>query len=232
MILEYKDLIGGSVKDIDSKGRRVSGYLSTWDVKDSYGDIVVKGAFSKTLKERGDDIFFLNQHNWKQPFGKFDTLMEDDKGLYFVSQKMPDTSYANDVLKLYEAGILKEHSIGYVTMKDDLDKEDGTRYLKELKLYEGSVVTIGANRDTPFTGFKASMQEVNEQTKKILKALRNGDFTDDTFSLLEIALKQLQMEAYELGKKTLQEPSGDTPKAEPFNPAEAIYEYLKSKKSE
>lgn len=216
MLLEFKDFIGGAVKDVDLKGRRISGYLSSWDVKDSYGDIIEKGAFRKTLAERKEEIFFLNQHNWNQPHGKFQVLEEDPKGLYFVSEPLIDTTYSSDVLKLYEAGIIKEHSIGYVTVKEEYDKKDDTRYLKEIKLYEGSNVTIGANRDTPFTGFKSSMQEINEQTKLIMKALKDGTYTDETFGLLEIALKQLQLEAYELGKNHSKEPEASTPVDEPI----------------
>lgn len=225
-MLEYKDLTG-SIKDIDAKGRRVSGYLSTFDVLDKHGDIIEKGAFTKTLNERKADIFFLNQHNWAQPFGKFDQIMEDEKGLYFVSNPFPDTSYANDAIKLYEAGILNEHSIGFVTMKDEVKEQ--TRYIKEIKLYEGSVVTVGANSQTPFTGFKSGIEQIQDQTKKIMKALRSGTFTDETFTLLEIALKQLQLEAVEYGK-SLAKPDASTSTNEPIDQVKAIYEYLNEKK--
>ena len=215
MILQYKDL-GGSVKDVDVKSRKISGYLSTFDVKDKHDDIIVKGAFTKSLSERKDQIFFLNQHNWAQPFGKFETLYEDAKGLYFVSNPMPDTTYANDAVKLYEAGILNEHSIGFITVKDEWNEGEKTRYIKEIKLYEGSVVTVGANSQTPFTGFKRDLKEIQDHTNKILKAFRSGTFTDETFMLLEVALTQLQAEAVEYGK-SLMEPSKDTPSIEPIN---------------
>jgi len=77
-------------------------------------------------------------------------------------------------------------------------------------LYEGSNVTLGANNNTPFTGFKSlTIKEVNDHYKLILKAFRNGTFTDETFGLLEIALKQLQVQSYELGKKSLEAKSAD-----------------------
>lgn len=228
MLLEYKDFTG-SVKDIDSKGRTVTGYLSSFGNKDHDGDIIQKGAFSKSINERKGDIFFLNQHNWQQPLSKFNVLQEDEKGLYFESQPLPDTSYGNDVIKLYEAGVLKEHSIGFITMKDDYNDEEKIRYIKEVKLYEGSVVTLGANSETPFTGFKSlTLNEIDEKSKAIMKMLRNGTLTDDTFLQLEIALKQLQREAYELGKKSLEAAESTS---EPMQDAtKAIHEYLKSKK--
>jgi phage head maturation protease len=50
-ILEYKS-ISGEVKDLDTKNRIVTGYLSAFGNKDHVDDVVVKGAFSKTLSER------------------------------------------------------------------------------------------------------------------------------------------------------------------------------------
>ena len=229
-MLEIKDFVG-SVKDIDTKKRVVTGYLSSFDdIKDSYGDIVVKGAFTKTINERMNEIYFLNQHNWDQPHGKFEVLKEDDFGLYFESKPLIDTSFSSDALKLYEAGILKEHSFGYETVKSDFDKGRGARMLKELKLYEGSNVTIGANRNTPFTGMKAKeLKDINDQSAKLYKAIRNGTFTDETFKLLEIALKQLQKEAFELGKiKALEKPSNDTLINEPLEYVNIINQFRKT----
>lgn len=226
-LLEIKDFTG-EVKDIDTKGRVITGYLSSFGNKDHDGDIIVKGAYTKSITERKNNIFFLNQHNWQQPLTKFNVLQEDEKGLYFESMPLPDTSYANDVMKLYEAGVLKEHSVGFQTIKSDYNKEEATRYIKEIKLYEGSVVTLGANSSTPFTGFKSTIKEVDTQMKLILKAIKDGNFTDDTFSLLELALKQLQLNAVEIYKKSLTEPSTDT-QAEPINEAIIINEFIKSK---
>jgi len=202
-----KKSIVGEVKDLDLKKRVVTGYLSAFDNKDLVGDIIVRGAFTKSLTERKDQIFFLNQHNWDQPHGKFNMLQEDAKGLYFESNPLVDTTYSSDLLKLYDAGIINEHSIGFTTVKDEAKSDH--RLLKELKLYEGSNVTLGANPETPFMGMKAGTKRASDQVKRIMKMLRSGDLTDDTFTLLEIALKQYETELIELGKKTV-EPLQDT----------------------
>jgi len=208
-LLEYKSIYG-EIKDIDSKKRVVTGYLSEFGSKDFDNDIIEQGAFKKSIAERKNDIWFLNQHDWKQPHGKFNVLAEDAKGLYFESNELIDTTYSSDVIKLYEAGIIKEHSIGFSTVKYEINQTDYTRTLKELKLYEGSNVTMGANPNTPFTGFKSrTIAEINDQVSLIMKAVKTGTFTDETFMQLEIALKQLQLESYELGKKALEEPSDD-----------------------
>lgn len=206
--LEYKDVTGG-VEDIDAQKRVVTGYLSKFGNIDQHNDIMDEKAFNKTLSERKDDIFFLNQHNWQQPHGKFAELYTDTYGLKFVSNPLPDTSYSKDTLVLYEEGILKEHSVGFITEKDEY--KDGVRTIKEVKLYEGSNVTLGANSQAIFTGLKSlSKQDIDDRVKSILKAFKRGNFTDDTFTLLEIALKELQMYSYELGKKALDEPLNNT----------------------
>lgn len=200
-LLEIKDYVG-NVKDVDTVGRRVTGFLTAFNNKDHDGDIAEKGMFAKTIMERKNQIFFLNQHKWDQPHGKFAVLEEKEEGLYFESEKLPNTSYSNDVLELYKEGILKEHSYGFVTTKSVQDKERGARILKEVKLFEGSNVTVGANSNTPFTGFKSlTITQINEKSSAIMKMLRTGTLTDDTFLQLEYALKQLQMEAYQIGQK-------------------------------
>lgn len=219
-ILEFKSL-HGEVKDVDTNRRIVTGYLSSFGNIDKVDDTIEKGAFAKTLMERKDDIYFLNQHRWAQPHGKFAQLNEDQKGLYFESNKMPPTSYSNDVLKLYEAGIMKEHSIGFQTIKSRQLKS-GVRLIQEVRLFEGSNVTVGADPNTPFLGTKSTMKELNDQSKLIYKALRDGTFTDETFNLLEIALKQLQTQAYNLGKESLSKPVEETTSDEPINVLKAF----------
>ena len=202
-IFKYKSVFE-SVKDIDMKKRIVTGYLSSFDNKDYDNDIILRGAYKKSISERKNDIYFLNQHQWKQPHGKFSVLEEQPQGLYFESNPLIDTSYSMDALKLYEAGIVKEHSVGYQVVNQEYSKEDNANIIKEIKLFEGSNVTLGANSNTPFSGFKSlTIKEVKDQHKLFLKAFRNGTFTDETFGLLEIALKQLHTRSFELGKQSL-----------------------------
>lgn len=227
--METKTISGG-LKDLDFKKRIVTGYLSETDTEDKVKDIIVGGAYAKTLSERKADIYFLNQHNWAQPHGKFNVLQEDAKGLYFESTPLLDTTYSSDLLKLYDAGIVNEHSIGYEVVKSTMDSK-GVRNITELKLYEGSNVTLGAHPNTPFTGMKSlTEKEITEQTKRILKAFRNGTFTDETFMLLEIALKQLQTQSFELGKKSLEAKKPDiiTSVNDEPNEAKTINEFIKN----
>jgi HK97 family phage prohead protease len=205
-LLEYKNFTA-EIKDIDAKSMTVTGYWSKFGNVDYDDDIIAMGAATKTIAERGpmgsNEIFFLNQHNWSQPHGKPMVLEAQEKGIYFESKIAP-TSYGKDALVLYAEGIVVQHSIGFSTVKADYDQKTGVRTIKEIKLYEGSNVTLGANPETPFTGFKSlTMAEINDQISKMMKLLKDGSLTDEGFGRLEIALKQFQLEAFNLGKNSL-----------------------------
>jgi HK97 family phage prohead protease len=205
-LLEYKNFTA-EIKDLDSKSMTVTGYWSKFGNLDYDDDVIASGAATKTIAERGpkgsNEIFFLNQHNWSQPHGKPMVLEAQEKGIYFESKIAP-TSYGRDALVLYAEGIVVQHSIGFSTVKSDYDERTGYRTIKEIKLYEGSNVTLGANPETPFTGFKSlTMAQINDQISKMIKLLKDGSLTDDGFGRLEIALKQFQLEAYNLGKNSL-----------------------------
>jgi uncharacterized protein len=214
-LISYKS-ISAEVKDVDSTSRKVTGYFSNFGNVDHDKDVISKGAFAKSIQERGpqgaNKILFLGFHDWQKVLGKPDVLVEDEKGLYFEST-VADTSYGKDIIKLYESGLINEHSIGFNTIKAR-DLDNGVREIQEVYLWEGSAVVLGANSDTPFTGFKSiTKEESDRQIKAITSLLRNGNVTDDTFVQLQIALKQLELQAYEMGKKdalTTQQPEVST----------------------
>ena len=76
-----------SVKDIDTAGRRVKIMLSKFNNVDSDGDIIAKGAFAKSIQERGAEsqsnrkIKFLRYHDFEHQIGVFTKLEETADGL-------------------------------------------------------------------------------------------------------------------------------------------------------
>jgi HK97 family phage prohead protease len=84
-IYQYK-AISFDIKDIDSKEGIVKGYFSAFNVKDSDGDIIVPGAFKKSIEERGPKstqprIKWFIDHDPTQVPGVLKDLFEDDYGL-------------------------------------------------------------------------------------------------------------------------------------------------------
>lgn len=129
------------------------GYASAFGNADSYNDIVVKGAFAKTIQE-SKRVKVLWQHDPHQPIGKPIAMSEDSKGLH-VKAKISNTSLGKDVVQLIKDGVIDELSIGFNTIKDEFDSK-GARLIKEVKLWEFSPVTFAANEMAGISGIKSA----------------------------------------------------------------------------
>lgn len=138
----------------DGDARTIEGFASVFNNIDSYNDIVLPGAFAKTLK-RGKTIPMLWQHSPDQVIGKWDQLEERDRGLY-VKGTIIDTTTGSDAYKLAKAGAVSGMSIGYSAEKFEIDQDKGTRKLVEVKLWEVSLVTFPANEKAKITNVKAA----------------------------------------------------------------------------
>jgi len=208
--MEYqKKMFGGTLKDVDVKSGTVTGYFAGFGNVDSDGDMITPGAFKKSINERGPDgvnrIAHLLQHDTYQPLAKPHVLQEDSKGLYFEST-IAGTTYGKDALLLYEAGVYNEHSVGFQTITSErMESGTGIYYeLREVKLWEGSTVTWGANSETPFIGFKsAGKKQIGDRFDKLIKAIKIGTLTDETIHSIELEIRQIKA-------LLTQEPSTDT----------------------
>jgi HK97 family phage prohead protease len=190
----YKNISQGIIEDIDEVKGIVTGYFSAFNNIDSDGDVIVSGSYKKTIAENGPQgrnrIMHLLQHNPLMPLAKPMELMEDAKGLRFTS-KITETSYGKDVIKLYAEGVFNEHSVGFEIIK--ADNKAGYREIREIKLWEGSTVTWGANPNTPIESMKSwDKPKSEEMIAKFCNILRNGDLTDESMIQLEIGLKQIE----------------------------------------
>ena len=185
--------ISYSVKDIDSKQGIVTGYLSVFDNIDKHDDVIVKGAYKNTLKQKfeSNNIKYAYQHDITSLVGKFKELHEDNTGLYFVGQ-LSKSSLGQDVLIQYEEGILDQHSVGIRVMKNGWEKQKRNgkdiTILKELELIEGSVVSLAANPEARLINVK-SEQGYIEYMDNINALLKRGDLSDYTLQKLEESLK-------------------------------------------
>ena len=126
--------------------REFSGYGSIFGNEDLGGDVVVPGAFRKTLKKHQDaeslpQMFWM--HDPSRVPGKWLSMSEDDEGL-MVKGVLADTPLGNEIRTLLKMDAVKGLSIGYSTTNYDFDK-DGRRLLKEVDLWEVSVVSLPMN---------------------------------------------------------------------------------------
>ena len=178
--VQYKDEGTGSIE----------GYASTWIRKaDSWGDVVAKGAFTKTLKERwngGKDIPFLWSHKMDDLKAFIGTAAadEDDKGLHFIAT-FDDTEEAQKVRQLYKDGRLRKFSFAYDVLKSGMvTLEDGNKAneLQELDLFEISAVTVPANDDASVVDVKSGRRNSKADEDKLKNVV----------TLLDEAKKALQ----------------------------------------
>jgi HK97 family phage prohead protease len=206
-LVEKQD-IGNNIMDVDSEQRRVKAVWARCGNVDLDNDIIVPEAFTKTLAERGPAgknlIWSLVDHcaEMEAVIGKPEQLYIE-KDMLIAITPIVETETGEDIIKLYEAGLINQHSIGFSTVKSNVDK-NGIRTITELKLYEGSAVLWGANPETPTLGFKGEMeikdkkQELSNRLEKLIKAFKGGKFTDEMFSLIEIEIKKIQGELLEI----------------------------------
>ncbi len=137
------------------------GYASLFHRADLAGDVVLPGAFSDSLVQRGvSGVKLLFQHDANQPIGVWTSLREDARGLYAEGRLMPEVTKAREVHALMRAGALDGLSIGFRTVKARRDRASGQRRLEKIDLWEISVVTfpllpearIATMKSSPFAG--------------------------------------------------------------------------------
>lgn len=128
------------------------GILSPYGNVDDGGDVVDAGAFTKTLQENGNTVPMLWQHKTDCPIGEL-TLQDRQDGLYCTGKFLLDIPDANKAYLLLKSKIIKGLSIGYEAIKSQV--VGGVRHLKEIRLYEGSVVTFPMNALAAVTSVKS-----------------------------------------------------------------------------
>jgi len=121
----------------------VEGYASLFGEIDQARDMVMPGAFAKTLASRGiRRIPMLFQHDPAEPIGIWVELREDFRGLLARGRLIPDVQRAREVLAMVKAGAIDGLSIGFRTVKGRVDPASRIRKIHELDLWEISIVTF------------------------------------------------------------------------------------------
>lgn len=134
------------VKELEAETGTFTGYLSVFGNEDAQGDVVERGAFKRTLdkwRRKARPIPLLWQH--QEVIGGIEPrdAVEDDHGLLVKGKLVMELQKAREVLALMRANVVNAMSIGYDVIQQ---ARDGTvRRLKELRLYEGSLVLWPAN---------------------------------------------------------------------------------------
>jgi len=171
------------IKDADSNGM-IRGYASTFGNIDQGMDVVDKGAFKKSIKESKGLWPILADHDPTKQVGWNLRAEEDDKGLYVEGKLDLNVQSAREKYSLaktaMENGAKMGLSIGYMTIKAEPDREKPmVRRLKELKMFEYSIVTFPMNTAAMITQMKSTPdRNQQEWLKNHLVQLKQQGITE------------------------------------------------------
>lgn len=159
---------GLKLDDADHSKGIIRGFASTFGNIDLGDDVVDPGAFKKTLQETKGVVPILADHDPLKQIGWNIRAEETEKGLYVEGKLNMDDEKArskyNLVKQALELGAKMGLSIGYSVIKAVPDKErPSVRRLKELKLYEYSIVTFPMNTQAMVTAAKSWNTEAEKQ---------------------------------------------------------------------
>lgn len=163
--------------DIKAMGEEgtFAGYGSVFGNKDSGGDIVQPGAFAKSLAEhrqRGSKVRMFWGHDQNQPIGKWTDISEDGKGLYVEGKLNMNVQRGREAYAHLKEGDIDGLSIGYGVIEAEPDEKRGALLLKQLKLYEVSVVSMAMNERARIDEVKS---EQLHRMEELARRFRDGD---------------------------------------------------------
>jgi uncharacterized protein len=141
------------------------GYGSIFNNTDLGNDVVIPGAFSRSLKKTGPKgVKLLYQHKTEMPIGVFEEIEEDSKGLRVRGRLAMKTQGGQEAYELMKMGALDGLSIGFrVSPKgQSYDAKTKRRMIKEVELMEISLVTFPMNPRAKVRSVKADSISIRE----------------------------------------------------------------------
>jgi HK97 family phage prohead protease len=148
---------------------------SPYQVRDwlgDYAETIERGAFAKTLRER-DDVRLLLNHDGL-PLARTSsgtmTLEEDGQGLHVLAGLDRRSSLTNDVAVAMERGDLTEMSFAFSVTRQEWNDDYSERFIRELKLFDVSVVTYPANPATTVKLRGAELEQLDDDELRELVA--------------------------------------------------------------
>jgi len=168
----------GTALELDLKELTAEGefecYLSTFGNIDLGRDVVMPGAFTKSLQRRpAAKVKMLLFHDVRRPCGVWTEMVEDQKGLRARGRLLLGTQDGRETYELMRAGALDSTSIGYKTLVDEYDRGSNVRKLIELDLMEGSIVTFPMNERATISTVKTTEEFSAQDWRDLEAALRD-----------------------------------------------------------
>lgn len=169
------------VKSIDERGV-FEGYGNVFGVEDHYRDVVEPGAFAASLKrwaDRGRLPALLWQHDSSRPIGVYEAMAEDEHGLHVRGRLLiDDVALAREAWALLKVGAVNGLSIGFNAVREERDN-DRVNHIREIDLWEVSLVTFPANEAARVTDVKRAeaefLNELRNHTETMKRIFLGGE---------------------------------------------------------
>lgn len=180
---------------------KFSGYLSVFNKVDECGDMVLQGAFKDTLRDMSENEKFLpvleNHGGWRMgspdltPIGFFQKLEEDQYGLKFdaVLYSTARGKEIHSIMRESPKGFVGM-SIGYIPKEVEYPSRDETaktgveRYLKTIKLLEGSVTVFPMEPNAKVDSVKMSEALMCRDIERLFRD--NGFSSKDAVKIVSL----------------------------------------------
>lgn len=159
------------VKEV-SDGGTFTGLGSVFGNTDLWGDVVMPGAFAGSIARKAPVLLW--QHNSDEPIGVYTRVEERAKGLYVEGKLLvDDIARAREAHALLKNGAIRGLSIGYIPVSWEWKKEGESRIriLKEVDLWEISLVTFPANEQALVQDVKAAADEIGSEIAVMARRL-------------------------------------------------------------
>ena len=134
-------------------GTKLIGYAAVFDSPSEplpFTEFVRRGAFTKTLNDGADVRLLIDHEGVPLARTKSGTLVltEDDRGLLVESDLDPMNPDAARLISALRRGDISQMSFAFRTVKDNWSDDRRTRELREVQLFDVSVVTFPAYEST------------------------------------------------------------------------------------
>ena len=192
------------IKEINEEGY-FSGYGSVFDVVDDWDDMIVKGAFGKSIANKIPVMLW--QHDSAEPIGVYESVREDDIGLWLEGRLLLDIERGREAYVLLKNRAISGLSIGFVPQKWEWETRDDKRIrvVKEVDLWEVSLVTFPAN-DKARIGDVKSIETVRDAESLLRDAGLSRADANAVIAACKSAVKRDadEIEAIKTAKELLQ----------------------------
>ncbi len=157
----------------DADGR-FEGFGAVFHNTDSFDEVILPGAFKMSLadyRRQGRMPALLWQHDPRAPIGVWESLDETQDGLMARGRLLLDLKQGREAHILLKAGALDGLSVGFRTLKSEVDDRTGIRTLTEIELFEISLVTFPANARARVTAVKTGTIASPREFERTMRAL-------------------------------------------------------------